>query len=162
MAEIKNETKTPPDAKPVKAKAAAPEVALEADMEASVTAVRDIAEKSVAQAKDAFEKMKSVAEETTDVVEDTYVTAAKGLADFNIRMLEALRANINASFDFTRAVLQVKTLSQAVELTSSHFRKQFDAMIDQSRELTEVARKVTNDAAQPVKTSVEKLMKPAA
>ncbi|NJO53908.1 MAG: phasin [Bacteroidales bacterium] len=162
MADTKIETKSVADVKsetkPAKAKApGAPATELELPV-----AMREIAEKSVAQAKDTYEKIKSAAEDTTDMIEDTYVTASKGMSEFNVRALEAMRANINASFDFTRAVMQVKTLSQAVELTSSHIRKQFEALIDQTRELTELAQKVATDTAEPMKASVEKVVKPAA
>ena len=47
-------------------------------------AFREIAEKSVAQAKDAYERVKAAAEEATDLLEDTYTTAAKGAADYNL------------------------------------------------------------------------------
>ena len=40
--------------------------------------VREFAEKSVLQAKDAYARFKSAAEETTDVLEDTYTSATKG------------------------------------------------------------------------------------
>ncbi|BBF92076.1 phasin [Blastochloris tepida] len=172
MAETKIEPKMEPksvaeaksaEAKPADIKAAKPKApaAPAAELDLPV-AMRDIAEKSVAQAKEAYEKIKSAAEETTDMIEDTYVTASKGISDFNVKALEAMRANINASFDFTRAVMQVKTLSQAVELTSSHIRKQFEALIDQTRELTELAQKIAADTAEPVKAGVEKVVKPAA
>ncbi|NJL50333.1 MAG: phasin [Blastochloris sp.] len=154
--EPKSETKTVAEAKPAKAKAA-PDTGM--DLTATY---RDMAEKSVIQAKDAYAKIKSAAEETTDLVEDTYVTASKGFSDLNIKALEAVRANINASFDFAHALLQVKTLSQAVELTSSHIRKQVEALIDQSRELTEVAQKIATETTEPIKAGVERMIKPAA
>ena len=39
-------------------------------------AFREFAEKGVAQAKDAYEKVKAAAEEATYLLEDTYTTAA--------------------------------------------------------------------------------------
>ena len=158
MADTKSEPKTVAEAKPAKAKAA-PAPDTELDLPATF---RDIAEKSVTQAKDAYDKIKSAAEDTTDLIEDTYVTASKGFSDFNVKALEAARTNINATFDFARALLQVKTLSQAVELTSGHIRKQFESLIDQSRELTEAAQKIANETTEPIKASVEKIIKPAA
>jgi phasin len=152
------EAKTMADAKPAKAKAA-PAPDAELDLPATL---RDIAEKSVSQAKGAYDKIKSAAEETTDLIEDTYVTASKGFSEFNVKALEAARANINASFDFARALMQVKTMSQAVELTTSHIRKQFESMIEQSRELTEAAQKVATETTEPIKAGVEKIIKPAA
>ena len=93
--------------------------------------VRDFAEKSVQQAKDVYARFKSAAEETTNVLEDTYTSATKGATEFNLKALEALRGNVNASFDYTRELLGSKTLAEAVELSdrkstrlnSSHIQK---------------------------------------
>ena len=63
-------------------------------------AFREIAEKSVSQAKENYEKMKSAAEEATDVLEDTYATATKGASEYGLKCIEAARANTNATFDF--------------------------------------------------------------
>ena len=41
-------------------------------------AFRELAEKGIAQAKDNYEKIKSAAEQATDVLEDTYSKASKG------------------------------------------------------------------------------------
>ena len=134
MAETKIDPKIVADPKPAKAKAA-PAHAADLDLPATI---REIAEKSVTQAKDTYDKIKSAAEETTDLIEDTYVTASKGLLGLQHQGAGSdAGVNVNASFDFARAVLQVKTLSQVVEVTSSHLRKQFETAIDQSRELTE-------------------------
>jgi len=40
-------------------------------------AFREIAEKGVTQAKETYEKIKTVAEEATDLLEDTYATAQR-------------------------------------------------------------------------------------
>lgn len=122
-------------------------------------AMREMAEKSVAQAKDAYEKLKVAAEETTELIEDTYVTAAKGAAELNLKTLEAARANVNAAFDYARDVMQVKTLSEAIELSSTHLRKQFDVLADQAKDLSTLAQKVATDTAEPVKGSVGKVLK---
>ena len=98
-------------------------------------AFRELAERSVAQARDGYEKMKAVAEDATDVLEGTYATASKGATDFTLKTIEIARANTNAAFDFASELIDVKSLSEAVELTSAHTRKQFDAYIAQSKEL---------------------------
>src|SRR5690242_17859063 len=48
-------------------------------------AFRDMAEKSLSQAKDNYEKMRSAAEEATGVLENTYATASKGAADYALK-----------------------------------------------------------------------------
>src|SRR5260221_2755033 len=77
-------------------------------------AFRDIAEKSLSQAKDNYEKMKSAAEEATGVLEDTYATASKGAADYGLKMIEMARDNANAAFDFATELLGAKTFSEFV------------------------------------------------
>jgi phasin len=122
-------------------------------------AFREFAEKSVSQAKDTYERMKSAAEEATDVLEDTYATATKGVADYGLKVIEAVRANTNATFDFYTDFVKVKTYSELVELSTSHARKQFEAVTTQTKDLAALAQKVMTETAEPVKDSVSKAFK---
>jgi phasin len=126
------------------------------------TAFREIAEKSVSTAKETYERMKSAAEEATDVLEDTYATASKGAADYGLKCIEAARENTNASFDFAAQLMSVKSLSEMIELSTAHARKQFEAMTAQTKELAALAQKVATDTAEPVKESVTKAFKKVA
>jgi len=119
-------------------------------------AFREFAERGVAQAKDTYEKMKAAAEEATDVLETTYSTATKGASDFGLKVIELARANTNAAFDFAGEIMAAKTVSEVVELTSAHARKQFEALTEQSKELGALAQKVANETAEPIKTGVTK------
>jgi phasin len=125
-------------------------------------AFRELAERSVAQARDGYEKMKAVAEEATDVLEGTYATASKGATDYTLKAIEAARANANANFDFACEFVTVKSFSEAVELTSAHARKQFDAFVEQSKDLTALAQKVAVETSEPIKSGVNKAFKNAA
>src|SRR6201988_3936795 len=90
-------------------------------------AFREFAERGVAQCKDTYEKMKAAAEEATDVLETTYSTASKGVSDYGLKVIEAARVNTNAAFDFAGELMTAKTLSEVMELSSAHARKQFEA-----------------------------------
>jgi phasin len=122
-------------------------------------AFRDMAEKSLSQAKDNYEKMKSAAEEATGVLEDTYATATKGAADYSLKLIEMARENANATFDFAAQLLAAKTFSQFVELSTAHARKQFEALSEQSKELATLAQKVAAEAAEPIKEGMSKAAK---
>ena len=122
-------------------------------------AFREIAEKSVSQAKETYEKMKSAAEEATDMLEDTYATATKGASDYGLKMIEAARENTNAAFDFASQLMTVKSLSEMVELSTAHSRKQFETLTAQSKELAAIAQKAATDACEPVKESFGKAFK---
>ena len=126
------------------------------------TAFRDIAEKSIAQAKTGYEKMKSAAEETTTVLEDTYAKASKGTTEYNLKLIEAARTNANAAFDFASELCGAKSLSDVVEMSTAHVRKQFEAVTAQTKELTALAQKVATEAAEPIKEGVGKVFKQAA
>ena len=125
-------------------------------------AFRDMAEKSLSQAKDNYEKMKSAAEEATGVLEDTYATASKGAADYALKVIEMTRENANATFDFAVELLGAKTFSDFVELSSAHARKQFETMSEQTKELASLAQKVATEAAEPLKEGITKATKKAA
>lgn len=122
-------------------------------------AFRAFAEKGVEQAKDTYTRMKTAAEQTTDLMEDAYMNVSKGTADFNMKALEALRANVNSSFDFTREMFATKSLSEAVELSATHMRKQFDALSEQAKELSALAQKVAVEASEPIKSAATKTFK---
>jgi phasin len=108
---------------------------------------RELAEKSVEQAKDNYARMRDAAEGATDMVEDGYLTATRGATEFNLKAVEALRNNVNSSFDYARELLGAKSVSEALELSASHMRRQFETLSDQAKEFSALARKVATDTA---------------
>jgi len=114
----------------------------------------EIAEKTVSQAKDNWEKMKVVTEGVTDMFETSYATAGKGAAAYGLKVIAAARANANAAFDYANGLLTVKSMSEAIELSATHACKQFDALSAQTKELAAVAQKVATATAEPIKASV--------
>ena len=121
--------------------------------------MREFAEKSVQQAKDAYARIKSAAEDSTDLLEDTYASATKGATEFNLKALEAMRANMNASFDYTSALMGSKTLAEAVERSATHVREQFELLSEQTKTLSTLAQKVAAETAEPMKAGMSKIKK---
>lgn len=125
-------------------------------------AFREFAEKGIAQAKENYEKVKTAAEQATDVLEDTYSTASKGCASYGLKVIETARANSDAAFDLMTEILGAKSYSEVVELTSAYMRKQFDALVAQSKELSEHAQKVATETVEPIKESISSTFNKAA
>jgi phasin len=125
-------------------------------------AFREFAEKGVNQAKDNWEKMKAATEEATDLVEDSYATVSRGAADYGQKVIETARVNANANFDFAGQLLTVKSLSEAVELSTAHLRKQFEALTEQTKELNTLAQKIASEASEPLKESMTGVFKKVA
>ena len=117
-------------------------------------AFRETAEKGVAQVKDTYEKAKVATEQATDILKDTYATAAKGATEYNLKIIEIARTNTNAAFDHAQKLIGVKSPLEFVELSTAHARKQLDTMMAQTKELTELAQKVTTNIAEPLKAGV--------
>lgn len=125
-------------------------------------AFREFAEKGVSQAKEHYEKMKTAAEEATDLLEGTYATASKGASEYGMKVIEAARINTNSSFDFASELMNAKSFSDFVELSTAHARKQFETLTAQSKELAALAQKVATETAEPIKESVTKTFKKVA
>ncbi|MCC7346559.1 MAG: phasin [Variibacter sp.] len=123
------------------------------------TAYRDVAEKGIAQAKQNYERVRAAAEGATDLVETTLTTATKGISEYNLKLIEAMRANVNAHFDFAASLFAVKSPSEAVELSSAHARKQFETLSAQGKELASLAQKVSTETVEPIKTGFNKALR---
>ena len=117
------------------------------------SAFREFAEKGIATAKENYEKMKSTAEDATDLLEETYSTASKGCSGYGLKVIETARVNSNATFDLFGELLTAKSYAEMVELSTAYMRKQFDVMAAQAKELTEEAQKVVSDTTEPIKES---------
>jgi len=124
-------------------------------------AFRELAEKGIAQAKDNYEKIKSAAEQATDMIETTYTTASNGASGYGAKLIETARANSNAYFDLFGELLTAKSYSEAVEKTTAYVRTQFDTMTAQAKDLAEHAQKVATETAEPIKASIGSFSKAA-
>jgi phasin len=122
-------------------------------------AYRDVAEKGIAQAKENYDRVKAAAEEASELIETTYTTATRGASEYNLKLIEAVRANTNANLDFMRDLFAVKSPSEAVELSSTHARLAFEALAVQGKELAAVAQKVSSETAEPIKTGLNKALR---
>jgi phasin len=111
---------------------------------------REFVEKGAARAEDAYRKTQAAAGETTKVMEQTYSAASKGAADFNLHLLDIAQANMNAAFDFARQLARATSPSEFFELSTAQVRKQVETLTKQTRDLTQLAQKVTTQAAQPL------------
>jgi phasin len=124
-------------------------------------AFREMAEKGVAQARDTCEKAKAASEEAADLLENTYAVMAKGLTEYNLKLIEIARTNTRAAFDHAHELLGVKSPSEFIELSTAQMRKQFDIASAQNKELCALAQETATEAAEPLNTGVSKAFKKA-
>jgi phasin len=124
--------------------------------------MRAFAEKGVSQARDNYAKFKDVAESHNGTIEAVFSSASKGASEYSAKLMEIMKANTTATLDFAQALIAVKSPSEAMELWSSHAKKQFEAFTANTKELAELSKKVATETAEPIKASASKLFQPAA
>jgi len=124
--------------------------------------VRAFAEKGVSQARDNFAKFKDVAESHNGTIEAVFTTASKGASEYSAKLIEIIKANTTANLDFAQSLFGVKSPSEAIELWTSHARKQFETFTANTKALTELTKRVATETVEPIKANAAKLFKPAA
>ena len=125
-------------------------------------AFREFVEKSSVQLREGYEKIRTAAEEATDVLVDSHTTWSRGVVNFNLKAIDAARANSNGIFDLLSKLLSAKSYSESMELSTGYLRKQFDVVAAQIKELAAQAQKVVSETVEPIKNEfVESLRKAA-
>jgi phasin len=124
--------------------------------------VRAFAEKGVSQARDGYAKFKDAAETQNLTIEAVFTSATKGASEYSTKLMEFVKANTSSNLDFAQELLGMKSPSEAMELWTTHTRKQLETMTAQAKELGELGQKIASDTMEPIKTNASKLFKPAA
>ena len=119
-------------------------------------ALREFANQGVAQAKQNYGKIQAAADEMAAVLKQAYPTAVRGVADYNLKLMEIARANSNAAFEFACGLFVTKSLPEIIELSTEQTRKQFDLVATQNKELWALAERLASECAEPIKHGMTK------
>ena len=117
-------------------------------------AFQEMADKGIAQTKDTLVNAKAVTEKTANFVQHTYGAVFKSARDYNLKLIEITRFNTNSAFDYAQQLLGVRSPSELVELSSGRVRQLFETMTSQSKELSSVIQKGSNEIAEPLKKGI--------
>jgi len=104
----------------------------------------------------AINKFTESAEQATKVIGNSFSTAAEGLKDYHSKVLEIARFNTDAAFNYAQQIMGAKSLPEAVELSTSHAQKQFEAMTEQAKELAALGQKIAAKTAEPLAHDAKK------
>jgi len=124
--------------------------------------MRAFAEKGVSQARDNYAKFKDAAETHNGTMEAVFTSASKGASAYQAKVMEFVKTNTTSALDFAQELLGAKSPSEALELWTTHARKQFETFTAHAKELSELSQKVAAETVEPIKTSASKFYKPAA
>ena len=115
--------------------------------------VRALAEKTVNQSREAYERGKEALEEAFDSLERSFDAAGQGATAFNRKLI-----------DLAKSLAGAKNLGEIVELQSAFIRHQFDVFASQAGEIRALTTKIAADTTEPIKDqmsrSFESIRKP--
>jgi phasin len=120
--------------------------------------VRALAEKTVTQTREAYEKGKDALEEAVDALERSFDAAGQGAAAFNRKLIDIAQRNLNSGFDLAKKLAAAKNLAEMVELQSAFLRQQFDVFASQANEIRALTTKIAADTSEPIKAQMTKSM----
>ena len=108
--------------------------------------LRDFAERSVDQARKAFEGFVTVAQKAAGTVDGAALEAQAGVKHVGARVLGFAEQNVNAAFDLAQKLVHVKDPQEAFALQTEFMKKQLDALQTQTKELATLIQKNTPGA----------------
>ena len=118
--------------------------------------VRALAEKTVTQSREAYERGKDAMEESIDALERSFDAAGQGATAFNRKLIDLAQRNLNSAFDLAKSLAGAKNLAEIVELQSAFIRRQFDVFAGQANEIRALTTKIAADATEPIKNQVSR------
>jgi phasin len=109
--------------------------------------MRAFAEKSVEQARQAFDGLTTAAQRAVAALGGQAETARKGAQDVTEKAMGFAEQNISTSFDFAQKLVQARDVEEVMKLQAEYVKTQMQALADQAKELGETTGKAAKDAA---------------
>jgi phasin len=97
--------------------------------------LRDFAQKSVEQARKAFEGFVSVAQKTAEAVDTASASVRANAKSVSSQALTFAEQNVNAAFDHALKLVQVKDPQEALTLQSEFLKHQMANLQAQAKEI---------------------------
>jgi len=110
--------------------------------------MRALAEKSVEQAKQAFDIFISAAQHAVSSAESQAKTAQAGAKEVGELAMSFAERNIASSFEFAQKLLQAKEPKDVLALHTDYVNTQIASLSDQAKELSRRAVKMTGQSTQ--------------
>jgi len=112
------------------------------------TEMRAIAEKSVEQAKQAFNSFISAAQHAVNTAETQAASARNGAKEVGELALGFTQRNVASSFEFAEKLVRAKDAQEFATLHSDYVKAQIATLTEQAKELSKQAAKFAGQASQ--------------
>src|SRR5262245_54899406 len=121
-------------------------------------AARELAEMSLAETREAYERSKSALEAALDTLARSFDSLSQGSAALNHKIIEIAHRNVSSGFDLARSLATAKNIAEVVELRAIHWRKQLSSLAAQAERMRELSAKLAADMAAPMKAHLSRSM----
>ncbi len=99
--------------------------------------------------KTAEKRASETAREAAARVQESSSKAAEGFREYQLKVLSATQANIDAIFEYAQEAVQAQSMSELVDLSTRHSRRQLEMMGEQAREIASAAQKLATESTRP-------------
>jgi phasin len=110
--------------------------------------MRALAEKSVEQARQAFDTFVSAANQAATSADKKAADARAGAKGIGALAIQFAERNIASSFEFVQQLVRAASFEEVMALHSDYVKRQMATLGDQAKELTKEAAKVGQQATQ--------------
>jgi phasin len=116
--------------------------------------MRALAERSVEQAKVAFQQLMQAAEESISTSEERGETSQVGALDISKKAMTFAERNVLSAFELAQKIVQTKDAQELVRMQTEFLQSQMQALGEQVKDLGETISKAAMDSAKiPTKGS---------
>jgi phasin len=113
------------------------------------TEMRAFAEKSVEQARKAFDGFVAAANQAASTLEGRASAAQAGAKDVTQKVMGFAEQNVASSFDFAQKLMRTSDVGDVVRLHSDYVKKQIHTLSEQAKDLGESATRMASETAKP-------------
>ncbi len=103
---------------------------------------RQFADRATRTARDTIQKSTEAVEQSTRGAERSYFAAAEAARDFNITVTQMVQSNTIATINFAWELATARNPTQAAAVLYYHAHKNFETLLEQSRQLTAFAQRL--------------------
>ena len=118
--------------------------------------MRDLASRSVEQARKAFETFIGAAQKSTTAVDGSDNPVQQGLVDATKRTVSFAETNMKAAFGMAERLVQAKTLEEVMKIQAEFVQSQAQTLQSQMQEVGAAVQKQLGDTAETVQKMARK------
>ena len=116
--------------------------------------MRDLAEKSVDQARKAFEGFVNAAQKAAGQADDTASSVQSNAKSLGTKAMSFAEQNVRTAFDLAQKLVRAKDLQEVFSLQSEYAKTQMTTIQDQAKELGSIMQTAAQGAVQSATSAV--------